>query len=372
MRSYLAVAALLGSVAGMSAAEGQISDAAPAGVSRSDRAAAAPIVIAHRGASGYLPEHTTESAAFAHALGADYIEQDCVLSKDGVPVVLHDLVLDDVTNVGEIFSGRQREDGRFHVMDFTLEELRRLRVTERRSENRAWKRAGTRFPLEQGEFRIATLEEQLLLIQGLNRSRGREAGVYVEMKDPGKHRVAGLDLSAAVLAVLQKFGYDSADDRVYVQCFDKAEVQRLRQELRCPLPLIWLTAKAPSEEELRGAAEYCDGLGLSLNLVVTGVTANGEPQISPLVAQAHQLGMPVHVWTWRADSLPGFVKRGDELLEWLTVQAGVDGIFADQPDLVVGWRDERLRQAGRGNPFRLLNSGVGGKTEASPTENPPK
>lgn len=370
MSRYLA--GMLACCAGMSAVQAQVSDAAPAGVSRGDQASAAPIVIAHRGASGYLPEHTLESAAFAHALGADYIEQDCVLSKDGIPVVLHDLVLDDVTNAAELFPGRQRADSRFHAMDFTLEELRRLRVTERRSENRAWKNAGTRFPLEQGSFRIVTLEEQLQLIQGLNRSRGREAGVYVEIKDPAKHRAAGLDAAAAILEVLKKYGYDSADDRVYVQCFDKSEVRRMREDLKCPLPLIWLTGKPPLEAELKDVAKYCDGIGLLLTLVVTGVDAAGKPEISPLVTQAHQLGLPVHVWTWRSDSLPDFVKQGDELLEWLTVQAGVDGIFADQPDLVVAWRNQRLQQAGRGNPFRLLNSGLSEAAGAEKPQNPLK
>lgn len=369
---FRSLAGMLACCVSMSAVRAQVSDAAPAGVSRGDQASAAPIVIAHRGASGYLPEHTLESAAFAHALGADYIEQDCVLSKDGIPVVLHDLVLDDVTNAAELFPGRQRADGRFHAMDFTLEELRRLRVTERRSANRAWKNAGTRFPQEQGSFRIATLAEQLQLIQGLNRSRGREAGVYVEVKDPTKHREAGLDAAATILGVLREYGYDSADDRVYVQCFDKSEVQRMRQELKCPLPLIWLTGRTPAEGELKDAATFCDGVGLLLTLVVTGVDATGKPEISPIVSQAHQLGLPVHVWTWRSDSLPAFVKQGDEFLEWLTVQAGVDGIFADQPDLVVAWRNQRLQQAGRGNPFRLLNSGLPGTGRTETPQNPPK
>lgn len=334
----------------------QISDAAPAGVTRPDQTAAAPIVIAHRGASGYLPEHTLEAAAFAHALESDYIEQDCVLSKDGIPVVMHDLTLDALTNVKAVFPGRQRDDGKFHVLDFTLAELRQLRVTERRSANGTPKTNSSRFPAEQGSFRISTLEEHLQLIQGLNQSRQHKAGVYVEIKDPRRHREAGLDASVAVLEVLGRFGYDSADDRIYVQCFDESEVRRLRNDLKCPLPLIWLTAKAPTADQLRDARSFCDGLGLLLTLVVTGADSRGRLEVSSLVSQAHGVGLPVHVWTWRSDSLPEFVKSGDLLLESLTVEAGVDGIFTDHPDLVLHWRRQRLQQAGRGNPFRLLNT----------------
>jgi glycerophosphoryl diester phosphodiesterase len=354
MRIFLAM--LIIACLGPSIACGQQSDVAPSGVSRPDQTAAAPIVIAHRGASGYLPEHTLEAAAFAHALEADYIEQDCVLSKDGIPIVMHDLTLDDLTNVHEVFPGRQRSDGRFHVLDFTLAELRQLTVTERRSAGRTGKTSGSRFPIEQGAFRISTLEEHLQLIQGLNRSRRHQAGVYVEIKDPRKHREAGLDSSAAILRVLQQYGYDSADDRIYLQCFDESEVRRLRQDLKCPLPLIWLTSKALSPDQLREAKSFCDGLGLLLTLVVTGADATGRLETSTIVNEAHAAGLPVHVWTWRSDGLPKFVRDGNTLLEALTVDAGVDGIFADQPDLVLAWRNQRMQQAGRGNPFRLLKT----------------
>ena len=111
-------------------------DDAPVGVVFMDQAIMQPIVIGHRGASGYLPEHTTESAAMAHALDCDYIEQDCVLSRDGVPIVMHDITLDDLTNVATVFPDRKRSDGHWYVFDFTLAELRLLRITERRSPGR--------------------------------------------------------------------------------------------------------------------------------------------------------------------------------------------------------------------------------------------
>src|SRR5687767_9176819 len=93
-----------------------------------------PIVIAHRGASGYLPEHTLEAAAYAHALGADFIEQDVVLSKDDVLVVTHDIHVDTTTDVAARYPDRKRADGRYYAIDFTWEELKALRVHERVNE----------------------------------------------------------------------------------------------------------------------------------------------------------------------------------------------------------------------------------------------
>lgn len=320
-----------------------------------DQSSAAPIVIGHRGASGYLPEHTTESAAMAHAMQADYIEQDCVLSSDGVPLVLHDVTLDDVTDSATIYPDRKRADGHWYVFDFTLDELRRLRLTERRSPGRAWKDRGTRFPLESGAFRISTLAEHLQLIQGLNKSRNRTAGVYVEVKDPAKHRESRLDASTAILSVLTEYGYDSADDPIFLQCFDRDEVRRIRHELKSPLPLIYLLDKTPSSVEIAESSKFCDGLGVKLTLVVSGVDSTGKPVVTDLVRAAHASGLQVHVWTFRSDALPDFTGDPEELLEWLAVSAGVDGIFADQPDVVVQWRTKRLAHVGNTNPFRLLN-----------------
>jgi glycerophosphoryl diester phosphodiesterase len=341
------------------AAEAQVSDAAlndaPEGVSRMDQASSAPIVIGHRGASGYLPEHTTESAVMAHMMECDYIEQDCVISRDGVPIVMHDITLDDLTDVAKVFPDRKQADGHWYVFDFTVTELRQLRLTERRSPGRAWKDKGTRFPLELGSFRISTLAEHLQLIQGLNQSRARTAGVYVEVKEPKKHRTAGLDASTQILKVLAEYGYDAADDAIFLQCFDKDEVIRIRNELKSPLPLIYLLGKAPTADDIKDAAGFCDGLGVLYTLVVSG--ADGEqPVITDLVETAHQHGLQVHVWTFRTDALPAFAKSGDQLLEWLAVGAGVDGIFADQPDVVVKWRSQRMAQVTQGNPFRLLNN----------------
>ena len=149
---------------------------------------AAPIVIAHRGASGYLPEHTLEAKALAFGLGADYLEQDVVATRDAELVVLHDPYLDDVTDVAARFPGRRREDGRHYAIDFDLVELRQLAVSERRRSGSRDARFPARFPPETAIFRIATLEEELALIAGLNRSMGRSVGIYPEIKDPQWHR----------------------------------------------------------------------------------------------------------------------------------------------------------------------------------------
>ena len=333
----------------------QINDDAPAALVASDQTQSAPIVIAHRGASGYLPEHTTEGVVLAHAMLADYIEQDVVLSKDGIPVVFHDLILDDLTNAASIFPDRQRPDGRWHVMDFTLDELRTLTVTERRSPSRPWKDRGNRFPLESGSFRISTLAEHLQLIHGLNKTRPNQAGVYVEFKGPAEHRAAGLDISKAILEVLTQYRYDSADDRIYLQCFDEAEVRRLRKELKTPLLIIQLLSQPADAAKLKTIAEVADGIGVPLSHVVTGKNADGTPQLTELVRNAHANALQVHVWTFRTDALPGFAGSAAEYLEWLVATAGVDGIFADQPDVVVDWRTARREQVNGGNSFRLLN-----------------
>ena len=134
-----------------------------------------PIVIAHRGASGYLPEHTLTAKAVAHAMGANYIEQDVVLSRDGTPIVLHDIHLDSTTDVARRFPGRSRADGRYYAIDFDLQEILQLRVHERTRLEPA--RAGQavfpeRFPAEPALFRVPTLFEEITMLDGLDSSRG--------------------------------------------------------------------------------------------------------------------------------------------------------------------------------------------------------
>ncbi len=169
------------------------------------------IIIAHRGASGYLPEHTIAAKAMAYAMGVDYIEQDVVMSKDNHLIVLHDHYIDRVTDVQTKFPDRIREDGRYYVIDFTLSEIKSLNVTERYyfdekgTKNAVFK---DRFPLFQSYFKIHTLEEEIELIQGLNKSTGGDVGIYTEAKSPSFHLSEGKDLSKAILETFKRYGYE--------------------------------------------------------------------------------------------------------------------------------------------------------------------
>ena len=161
-----------------------------------------PILIAHRGASGYLPEHTLPAVVAAHVMGADYIEQDIVLSRDGIPLVLHDIYLETTTDVAVKFPGRNRSDGRFYAIDFDLDEIKSLSVHER-VDGSGTAVFGSRFPVVDMALRIPTLAEEITLINGLNHSRSRSAGYYIELKAPALHRAAGLDIATITLELLR-------------------------------------------------------------------------------------------------------------------------------------------------------------------------
>jgi glycerophosphoryl diester phosphodiesterase len=157
------------------------------------------LVIAHRGASGYLPEHTLEAKALAYGMGADYLEQDVVATRDDELVVIHDIFLDRVSNVAEKFPDRKRDDGRFYARDFDLAEIRTLRAWERRGDDGITAVFPKRFPTGQGAFQIPTLREEIKLVQGLNKSTGRSVGMYVEIKRPAWHKGEGVDISPILL-----------------------------------------------------------------------------------------------------------------------------------------------------------------------------
>ncbi len=155
------------------------------------------LVIAHRGASGYLPEHTLPAKAMAYAQGADYLEQDVVMTRDDQLIVLHDHYLDRVTDVAQQFPSRHREDGRYYAIDFTLAEIKQLHFTEgfHLEGKKQVQNYPGRFPMNRSDFRIHTLAEELAFIQGLNHSTGKNIGIYTEIKSPWFHRKEGKDIS---------------------------------------------------------------------------------------------------------------------------------------------------------------------------------
>jgi glycerophosphoryl diester phosphodiesterase len=193
----------------------------------------------------------------------------------------------------------------------------------------------------------------------MNHSRGTSTGVYVEIKSPAEHHKQGLDLSKAVIADLEAAGYLTQQKPVYLQCFDQAEVRRIRVDLKCQLPLIQLLSKTPTAKEIAEIARVADGVGVPIDAVITGTEISEgvvEPQVSSLVRLAHDNALLVHVWTFRLDALPNFTDDGNLLLGWLVRDGGVDGIFADQPDAVLKWRGKTQTANRRPGTFHLLNS----------------
>lgn len=330
-----------------------------------------PLIIAHRGASGILPEHTLVAYAAAHAAGADYIEPDVVLSKDGVPILLHDIHLEATTDVAKVFPGRARKDGRYYAIDFRFEELQKLRVSERgRPKSRGtWQQVyPKRFPRPSGadaaasphglNLRIPTLAALITLVQGMNISTGREAGIYPEIKAPAFHRKEGYDISKAVIATLAEFGYSKASDKAILQCFDAQELKRLKTDLKTELRLVQLIGEnswqiaatdyeaMKTQSGLKAVAEYAHGIGPWLPQVVTW-NASGQAQWSELMEQAKKAKLFVHAYTLRRDSLPKHVPSFAHLIGALqSAPVRLDGVFTDFPSETLSIFNELSRKAG--------------------------
>jgi len=303
------------------------------------------LIIAHRGACGYLPEHTLEAKAFAYALGADYIEQDVVATRDDELVVLHDIHLDRVTNIAERFPERKREDGRFYARDFDLAEIKSLNVWERRQEDGTAPVFPKRFPTDAGNFQVPTLREEIDLVQGLNKSTGRNIGIYPEIKNPAWHRDEGVDLSVLVLQMLGEYGYKNRDDKVFLQCFDASEVRRIRAELGCELKMVQLIGENSWGESdtdyeplktaagLAQLAETVDGVGPWIGHLIRMAEIDGHPVSTGFVTAAHAAGLQVHPYTFRADELaPGFESL-QEMVRWFVDELKINGLFTDFPDI---------------------------------------
>ncbi len=290
-------------------------------------------LIAHRGASGYLPEHTLEATVLAHAQRPAYIEQDVVLTKDNIPVVLHDIHLDTVTNVAKMFPQRVRKDGRYYVIDFTLAEVKTLQVHER-TNTQGKPVFPERYQGNNAQFTVATLAEHLEVINQLNRHTDQKVGIYPEIKDPRWHREQGKDISAITLNVLNKFGYLKKDSKIVLQCFDFDEITRLRQELNYQGTLVQLiSAKNASllnqPDGLKKLATIVDGVGPSFyQLLDKAALRKGKITPQNWVTHAKDNGLIIHPYTLRADELPS----GMSLAQATVLLANglkVDGVFTD-------------------------------------------
>ena len=317
-----------------------------------------PLVIAHRGASGYLPEHTLEAKVFAYAQGADFVEQDLVATRDDEVVVLHDIHLDRVTDVARKYPGRARDDGRYYARDFTVAEIRQLFVNERQREDGTPVYPG-RYPAIPGRMRVPTFAEELRLVAGLNASTGRNVGVYPEIKRPAWHRSEGVDLSGLVIAQLADAGYTEAADAAFLQCFDATETRRLREELGTRLRVVQLLGEntwgesATDYEVLKtpaGLADistYADAVGPWIGHIVKLAEIDGQPVSTGFVSAAHAAGLLVHPYTFRAEELvPGFESL-PEMVRWFVEELDIDGLFCDFPDQALAGLGRAMPAAGR-------------------------
>ena len=308
-----------------------------AGVANAQETLPKPIVIAHRGASGYLPEHTDSAKALAVAQGADYVEQDVVLTRDKVFVVCHDIHMQQTTDVAQRFPNRARADGAWYFADFDWSEVAQLSVVERRG--RDGKQAySKRFP-DGYHQHLMRLDDELVMLQGLAKTLERDIGIYVELKRPAWHREQmQVDMSQLLLETLTKHGYSKPNDRCFIQCFEHSELKHLKSDLHCQLPLIALMGGRPSgsqadklDAQMMELAGYAYGIGPAIDMLVQ--VAGGEVTSSGLVEAAHKAGLKVHPYTVRKDELPKWARDVEHLHHMLLKQLKVDGFFTDFPDL---------------------------------------
>lgn len=310
-----------------------------------------PKVAAHRGASGYLPEHTIPAKTMAYAMNPDFIEQDVVMTKDGVLMIMHDPDLDTTTDVAKKFPDRKREDGKYYAIDFTWPEIETLTVTERFDPRTGKPVFSGRFPVDSGiAFKVPRFEEELQLIQGLNKSTGKDIGVYVEVKEPTFYKNEGKDITGEVINMLDKYGYNKEGSNAILQIFDYDAVKDARAKgWKGDLAMLvipggqhlsddkaihdWLLTPEGIAEVSKYATIYAPWFS---SLAVPNADGSGYT-VNDLADTARKNGMKVHSWTWRKDSpFKGF-KNAEDALEVAFKKIKLDGMFADFPDEMVNY-----------------------------------
>lgn len=316
----------------------------------------APVIIAHRGASGERPEHTLAAYQMAIEQGADFIEPDLVLTSDGILVARHENDISDTTDVADKpeFAGRkamkvidgERHEGWF-TEDFTLAELKTLRAKERLPDLRA---ANVQYD---GQFEVPTFEEILQLLEAHAAESGKRIGVYPETKHPGYFNALGLGHDEPLLKLLKQYGYGGEDDPIFIQSFEVGNLKALARKTDVRLVQLVASEGGPPDRAgqtyasmitaagLKEIATYADGIGPSKDLVIgrNAIGQLGEP--TGLVAAAHKAGLVVHPWTFRRENhfLPTDFKSGIDPRDpgdlkgeiRAFIAAGVDGLFSDNP-----------------------------------------
>jgi glycerophosphoryl diester phosphodiesterase len=325
--------------------------AAPAGAQSKRR----PLIIAHRGASGERPEHTLLSYRLAIAEGADFIEPDLVVTKDGQFVARHENEIAGTTDVANRpeFAGRKTTkviDGQsitgWFTEDFTLAEIKTLRARERLP---AMRPGSAKFD---GREPVPTYQEVIDLAKAETRRLGRTIGVYPEMKHPSYFAGVGLALEPRLADALKANGLNSSTAPVFVQCFEVEPLKIIGKLTRARRVMLVGQGAAPvdvkSASGIKAIAAFAEGMGPEWPLVIPTGDGGLGPATS-LVADAHAAGLAVHPWTVRAENafLPPKLRRGtapgdhgdvDAVYKALFA-AGVDGLFSDFPGLASKVRD---------------------------------
>ena len=339
----------------------------------------APLIIAHRGACGYLPEHTLEAYQAAIDMGADYIEPDLVATQDGHLIARHEPNLADSTDVAAHPEFAQRRTQRsidgivsegWFASDFSLAEIKTLRARQVHASREQ------RF---NGLFQIPTYGEILALAKTQSQVLGRTIGTYPETKHPSYHASLGLALEEPLLALWAEYGYEDASAPVIIQSLEVGNLQSLRSRTQLRLVqllgaatesadgrLLWTAHQRQPYDwvlsgETRGFADllrpeglafiksYADGIGpWKGHILPTMADADGARTLLPatqLVAQAHQAGLFVHAWTFRNEApyLAQDYAASAEAEYQRFFALGVDGVFTDFADTAVHAREAFVR-----------------------------